>query len=272
MREIQLLALDLDGTLTNKEKKVSDKNKHYIKLAQRHNVKIVLASGRPVIGINNVATALDLWNSGGYILAYNGGQIIDCKSRKNLIKQCIPMEYYHEICTVNKKFDVYPLSYNDSGVISESDTNKYVIQEGFNNSVPIYKVSNLEETITEPVVKFMIVGDPKELKKTFSYLTEIFDGKLNIFFSEPYFMEITPLGIEKASSLERLSGILGLSKENVMACGDGLNDIPMLKYAGLSICMDNGYEETKKCADYIVPSNDNDGVAFAIQKYILEDI
>ena len=84
-------------------------------------------------------------------------------------------------------------------------------------------------------------------------------------------MEITPLGIEKASALRRLSEILGTTAGQMMACGDGLNDIPMLKYAGLGVAMANAYEETKKAADYIAPSNEDDGVAEAIQNFILEE-
>ena len=89
MDRINLLALDLDGTLTNSKKKVSENNKKYIKLAQEKNVKIVLASGRPAIGINNIADELGLWKTGGYILAYNGGQIIDCKNKKNKTKKLL---------------------------------------------------------------------------------------------------------------------------------------------------------------------------------------
>ena len=271
MCEIKLLALDLDGTLTNSKKQVSDKNREYIKKAQMKGINIVLASGRPVIGIRNVANVLDLWNTGGYILAYNGGQIIDCKTGVDMVKQIIPMGYYHDICAVSQKFDVYPLSYNEKGVICENGDNVYVKKEAYNNSVPVFKVANLEKEVKEPVVKFMVVGEPEELQKAYVHLSQLFFNKLNVFFSEPYFMEITALGIEKASSLKCLCEKLRLMRENVMACGDGLNDIPMLNYAGLSIYMANGYEETKSCANFIVPSNDDDGVAYAIEQFVLKE-
>lgn len=271
MGDIKLLALDLDGTLTNSEKHVSQINREYIRRAQEKGIKVILASGRPVIGIKGVADELDLWGIGGYILAYNGGHIIDCKTGANLVKRTIPMEYVHDICDVIHRFPVYPLSYNVTGVICENDTDRYVLMEGYNNSIPIIKVDNLEAQITEPVVKFMVVGAPEQLVHAHRYLSRKFEGKLNVFFSEPYFMEITPLGIEKASALARLSEILGTTAEQMMACGDGLNDIPMLQYAGLAIAMDNAYEETKKVADYIVASNEDDGVAEAIQRFILED-
>ena len=269
MNDIRLLALDLDGTLTNKEKRISERNKYYIRKAQEKGVEIILASGRPVLGIVNIADELDLWNRGGYILAYNGGHIIDCKSKKDLIKKTIDMQYVHDICNVINKYHVYPLCYDEKGVICENNTNPYVKKEAYNNSIIITKVKSLEAIITVPVVKFMVVGNPEELNKAFEYLKELFNGKLNVFFSEPYFLEITPLGIEKASALGSLLEILGKTKEQMMACGDGLNDIPMLEFAGLSIAMDNAYDETKKVADYIVASNEEDGVAEAIQRFIL---
>lgn len=269
MREIKLLALDLDGTLTNSRKEVSEKNKEYIWRAQSKGVSIILASGRPVIGIKKVADELNLWNRGGYILAYNGGQIIDCTTREDLIKQTISPEYFHDICTIISKFQVFPLTYNDEGVICENDDNQYVRKEAYNNGIKVIKVDSLERACVNPVVKFMVVGEPSELNRAYEYLKTLFEGKLNVFFSEPYFMEITPMGIEKASALSKLSDMLGYTSENMMACGDGLNDIPMLQFAGLAVAMENAYDETKAYADYISLSNEEDGVADAIDKFIL---
>lgn len=261
--------MDLDGTLTNSQKKVSSKTREYIRRAQERGVDIILASGRPLIGIERVAKALNLYETGGYILAYNGGQIIDCKAQKALIEHFVPMEYYHEICEVIHKFRVFPLTYNETGVICEDNENKYVQKESYNNSVPLYKVESLESELKKPVVKFMVVGEPEELNRAAVYLKECFNGALNVFFSEPYFLEITPPGIEKKSALANLLKLLNVPREALMACGDGLNDIPMLEYAGLSVAMANAYDETKKYADYISASNEEDGVAVAIEKFIL---
>ena len=122
MSKFKLLALDLDGTLTDSKKRISGKNREYIRKAQEKGVEIILASGRPVIGIRSIADELDLWKTGGYILAYNGGQIIDCKSGNDLVKQTIPMECVHDICEVIRHYGVFPLTYNGTGVICENDT------------------------------------------------------------------------------------------------------------------------------------------------------
>lgn len=267
--QYKLLALDLDGTLTNSEKKISEKNKKYIKKAQEKGVSIILASGRPVLGIQKIADELNLKQMGGYILAYNGGQIIDCKTGKDLIRQMVPQKYYADICSVNRFFQVYPLTYNKNGVICEDDESPYVKKEAFNNSIPIIKVDSLIDYVKEPVVKFMVVGEPKELDRAYRYMKEKFAGKLNIFFSEPYFLEVAPPNIEKSSALKKLLEILNIKRNELMACGDGLNDIPMLDFAGWAVAMENAYPETKLHADYISASNDDDGVAEAIEKFII---
>ena len=89
-----------------------------------------------------------------------------------------------------------------------------------------------------------------------------------LLISEPFFLEIMPQGIEKASSLEILLGSLGIDRKHLIACGDGFNDIPMMRYAGLSVAMANAQDETKEWADFIAPSNDEDGVSVAIEKFI----
>ena len=162
----KLLALDLDGTLTNSKKKISQRNIDAIRKAQKRGVKVILASGRPVLGIKPSAEKLDLYNEGGYILAYNGGQIIDCKTGKDLVLKLIPKKYYHNICESGREFNISLLTYNNIGVLAENDTDPYVIKEAFNNTIPVIKVDSLEQAVSKlpdnngEVVKFMAVGEP----------------------------------------------------------------------------------------------------------------
>lgn len=263
------LALDLDGTLTNSDKLVSQRNIKAIHDAQNVGMNVILASGRPLLGIEHIAKRIGLYEKGGYILAYNGGHVVECKSNQTIFKELIPMEHLETIVKVGEKYHVYPLTYNFQGVIAESDDNFYLKKEAFNNSVPLIKVNSLIKEVKNPVVKFMVVGEPDELLRAREYLLDKLDGQLNLFFSEPYFLEITPLGIEKASALERLLGIYGDSSENLIAIGDGLNDLPMLNFAGYAVAMGNAYDEVKLIANMITGTNDEDGVAQAIEKIIL---
>ena len=91
----------------------------------------------------------------------------------------------------------------------------------------------------------------------------------SIYRSEPYFLEIMPKGIDKAQSLERLLETIGLGREQMIACGDGYNDLTMIRYAGLGVAMENAILPLKNVADYITLSNNDDGIAHVVEKFML---
>lgn len=264
------IALDLDGTLLNSKKEVSKKNTEVLLKAAEAGVNIILASGRPVPGIKNIARHLHLEEVGGYILAYNGGMIINCKNGEVIRRETVPESCYSDIIHVAKKYGVTPLTYDSDGIITTNENDKYVQLEAKINNIPVKQVFHLDETAKlDPPVKFLCVGEHEVLQKVQAELNEKLKGEVTVFFSESYFLEIMPNGIEKATSLETLLGKIGLDRKNLIACGDGYNDIPMMRYAGLSVAMENAKDETKEWADFIAPTNDEDGVATAIEKYVL---
>lgn len=266
--EIKVLALDLDGTLTNSKKEVTQQTKETIWRAIDQGVTVVLASGRPTRGVELIAEELELQKRGGYILSYNGGQIVNCKTEEVISAQLLPEQYYSVIEETAKKYGVNIVSYDETGVLAEIEEDKYVQLEARINKVPIHVVADVAEAIEKPVTKMMLVGDHEKLLPAHAELQEKYAGQFEAFFSESYFLEITPCGIEKATALGTLLEYLGTTKEHLMACGDGFNDIPMLQYAGLAVAMENAKDETKAHADYITASNDEDGVALAVEKFV----
>ena len=126
--------------------------------------------------------------------------------------------------------------------------------------------------IEQPVCKFLAAGSYDNLRTYQDYLKEIFGNKINAFFSESYFLEIVPPGIEKAASLEKLLKIFGCTQDELIACGDSMNDTTMVSFAGLGVAMENAQPQLKSRADYIADTNDNDGVAEVIEKFILHEI
>ncbi|MDD5937193.1 MAG: Cof-type HAD-IIB family hydrolase [Clostridiales bacterium] len=268
--EIKVVALDLDGTLTNSKKEISLRTKDALLKAMKQGVSVVLASGRPTMGITPLAKELNMKEHGGYILAFNGGKIIDCKTDKVVYENVLPMDCIPTLCEVVKQFGVSMLTYRGNEIICEDDDNPYLLKECFINRTKAHIIEDLAKAVTTPVPKCLILGEHEELLPVKECLEEKFKGKLNIFFSEPYFLEIMPLGIEKAASLDRLLHILKKDRSHLMACGDGLNDLTMLEYAGLGVAMENGCKEAKEIADVITASNDEDGVAVAVEKYILD--
>mgnify|MGYP002794238697 CR=1 FL=1 len=266
------LALDLDGTLTDSNKNLSQKNIDAIHKAIEEDVAVILASGRPVLGITEIAEQLELKERGGYILAYNGGNIIDCRDDSLLYEKILPAECIPLICDAARKNDVIALTYTKDEIVAESQDDEYLLREAKCNHARIRKVDNLETFVDYPVAKFLVVGEHEKLLKVQEVLLDAYADRIDAFFSESYFLEVVPAGIAKSASLDVLLGNLGIRSEELIACGDGMNDIPMLEYAGLSVAMENAYPQVKQYADYITLSNDEDGVAHVIERYILDKV
>ena len=121
-------------------------------------------------------------------------------------------------------------------------------------------------------MKCIIVGNPTLLPALEKEMQEALKGKAGVFRSEPFFLEIVPVGIDKAKGLSILLDKTGMKPSELIAFGDGYNDTPMLQFAGMGVAMGNAAEEIKKAADFITKSNDDDGIAFALEKLILRPL
>lgn len=263
------IALDLDGTLTDSKKNVPEDNIKAIDEAIDNGICVILVSGRPPFGIRPVAEKLHLSDKGGFIIACNGSYIIDCKTNEIIYKTYLPDECKKDVCDIARSNGVYALTYYNDLIVGESDDDEYVIKETICNYTSAKKVDNLSEFLTYSIPKFLVVGPHEKLLLVQQGILEKFGDKLDTFFSEDYFLEVVPKGVAKDNSLMWLLPRLGISKEELIACGDGMNDISMLKIAGLAVAMENAYPEVKKYADIIAPSNDACGVADVINKYLI---
>lgn len=270
-KDVKAVALDLDGTLTNSRKEITPAVKRAIERAAESGVAIILASGRPVVGMAHVADELGLDRIGGFVLSNNGSKIVDWKTKETVFEATVSRKVVEASCAAARTGGVCALAYDDTGLYSEDPTAVYVEKERFNNSATATKVDDLAAAVTWAPNKVMVVGEPGLLAKTLESLEAELEGIADVFLSEPYFIEVTPLGIRKDTALARLTEHLGIGLDEVMACGDGLNDIPMLECCGIAVAMENAYPETKGRADWIAPSNDEDGVAVAIGQFVLKE-
>jgi hypothetical protein len=266
----KILALDIDGTLLNTKKEITPAVAAAVSRLQDAGIPVLIASGRPMQGIRHVADGLHMNERGGYILSFNGGRITEYKSGEVIYSKPVSQKYYKEVIEYADTLDASILTYDGDEIITEKPDNKYVDIESSVVRMPVRKVENLYETIVRDNVavdKFLIVGEPEYMISQVEKMAEHFKGRLNVFQSEPFFIEVVPLGIDKASSLGVLLDRLGMTREELAACGDGKNDVTMIDYAGMGIAMENACDEVKAVADYITDSCDNDGVAKAIDKF-----
>ena len=265
----RVLALDLDGTLTNSEKIITPRTKQALLEAADAGTTVVLASGRPTVGIWPLARELELEKRGGCILSYNGGKIIDCKTGQTLVQHAFPPEVIPTVCTFARYWNVVALTYDANGIVTEQPDNPYVQEEARINKIPVRKVDDLAAEITWPINKLLLVGDPVDMPHVEELMQQEFAGRLSIYRSAPFFIETMPLGVEKSASLSLLLKVMGLFPKDLMACGDSWNDLPMIQFAGLGVAMANAVPQVRAAADFVTKDNDHDGVGLAVEKFIL---
>lgn len=266
-QRFRLLVLDLDGTLTNSKKEISPRNRQTLLRLQQEGVRLVLASGRPTYGIAPLADALQMKEHGGFILSYNGGEIIEWGTGRLLYKNLLPDDVLPVLYTAAVRNGQAILTYDNEYILTENPDDEYVRKEAFLNKMKIRAVDDFLEAAPLPLPKCLIVGDPDRLIRTEAELSLRLQGQISVYRSEPYFLELVPMGIDKAHSLSVLLDKLGLTREAMVAIGDGYNDLSMIRFAGLGIAMANAQEPVKQAADYITLSNDEDGVAAAIETH-----
>lgn len=265
----EVIVLDLDGTLTNREKVVTPRTKEALMEAQRQGKKVVLASGRPTFGVMPLAKELLLKEYGGYILAFNGGIIQNCETDEVVFSSQLPVESNQRIIDLAKDQGVNILTYEKNRIITPDATCPYVEKEAFINKLEVEQIDDFRNYVDFPVPKFLMLDDGDYLAMVEPRMKAALGKHFSVYRSEPHFLEILPKGIDKAQSLARLLERIGLKKEQMIACGDGYNDLSMIQFAGLGVAMENAVLPVRSAADYITLSNNHDGIAHVVEKFML---
>lgn len=265
-----MLAFDLDGTLTNSRKEVTPRTRSAILQAISAGATIVLASGRPTFGIRPVADCLGLEERGGYILAFNGGCITDCRSGSVVFEQHMPERCIPTIVGYAREHDFALLGYNGSNILTERPADKYVAEESRINRMGVVGVDSLPDALPAHSVKLLMTGDPSHLVQAEEELSALLDGQMDVYRSAPFFLELVARGIDKARSLTLLLEHCHIPATNLTAFGDGYNDISMLRLAGRGVAMANAAPEVRAAATEVTLSNDEDGVALVIEQMLAQ--
>lgn len=267
--EYGMIVLDLDGTLTNWNKEVTRRNYQALIEAQKRGKIVVLASGRPTPGVIPLAEYLKLGQYGGYILSFNGGVIMDCASKEVVFQKWLPKEINQTIIGLAEKERVDLLTYQDDFLITNHPDSPYVQLEARVSHLNVHKPEDLTAYVDFPVPKFLMAEEGGYLALVEGRVKAALGGNFSIYRSDPFFLEILPKGIDKAKCLEYLLNRISMKREQVIACGDGYNDRSMIQFAGLGVAMENAVLPLRKDADYITASNEEDGVALVVEKFLL---
>ena len=265
----KVLVLDIDGTLTNSKKVITGNTKTAIIEAMKRGHKVMLASGRPTPGMKKYALELELANYDGYLLSFNGGKIIHCKTGEIIFQKVLPSLVIKSLYNYAIEKGCGLVTYLGDDIILATEKDEYIEIESKINEMECKKVTNFVEYVSDYNLNKMLMTAPPEKAAVFvEELQEKFKDVLSIYRSEPFFIEIMPKNVDKAASLDIMLTSLGITKDDVICCGDGFNDKSMIEYAGVGVAMENAQPAVKEVADYITKSNDEDGIVHVIDKFI----
>lgn len=264
----KVIVLDIDGTLVNSQKEITKKTFDVLTKVQDDGKVVVIASGRPPQGVMPYAKKLGFDKRNGYILSYNGGRITQVESGETIYNKCFPNEYLPEICEIIKDYRVTINTYENDTIVTSGNINKYSSVEADIIGLETNFVDDFASYVNFDINKCLLSGEPEDILKLEELLKKKYEGKLGVYRSEEFFLELVPLGVDKAQSIDYLLRSLGCTKEDCIACGDGYNDLTMIKYAGLGVAMGNANDDIKAAADFVTLTNDDDGVAYAIEKFV----
>lgn len=265
---LRFLATDLDGTLLTSTKTITPYSQQVLTNAQERGLTVILASGRPLYSILPFAKQLELQKYGGFIISFNGSLVWDCAKSKVIKEQTIPLSFIPElVAAVGGDFHIHGYKGNDIVIQGKPDEwSKYIARA---NKMQLIETKDFIQTITEPQHKCLITGEPRKLWHLERRLQKQFASSLSVCRSESFLLEVMPKDIDKADALrELLERIAGEKEMQLLCCGDGFNDLKLMRLADISCATRNAKKPVKEAASFVTKSNDRDGVACAVQRFM----
>ncbi len=269
---IKLLALDMDGTLLNDQKEISPANIAAIQEAVDAGVKLVLCTGRILSGVKPYFEQLGLDAENEYVILNNGCALHQTSDWSLLDHHGLNADEIAYLADFARGFEL-PLTLCDvdNYYVVDQTANAHIIEDT-QNIFLTPKTISLKKTINhhQPFFLAKFVGEPGLVGDFMKEKDAELSQRFNTVLSQPSIYETLPQGVSKATALQSLAEKLGLLPTEIMAIGDGNNDREMLEFAGLAIAMDNASVPIKALANHVTKSNNEDGVAAAIYKWILQ--
>ncbi|MEG0614361.1 MAG: Cof-type HAD-IIB family hydrolase [Oscillospiraceae bacterium] len=263
----KLVAIDIDGTLVNRKKEITHKTKSALMALQKSGVRLAIATGRPPIGAMAYVKELELEKYGGFLVAYNGASVIDCANNEAICAEKFPPKHIKPLYDISQKYGLTIMTYEGDTIISENCSDQYLEIEARINGLAKKQVNSIVDYVDFDVPKCIMLGDGEYLASIEDKVFAEIGDDLNAIRSEPIFLEIVSNGIDKAFGLAEILRNINAEKDQLIAFGDGFNDRTMIEFAGVGVAMGNAQDVVKKVADFVTLSNQEDGIAFAIEKY-----
>ena len=267
---IRLRALDMDGTLLTPEHQISPAVKQAIHDARAQGIVVVLASGRPYIGMKKYVAELGLDIPGQFCISYNGGLVQRAEDGSCVAEVTLDHNDYLKFEQLARQLGVHFQALDKTHLYTPNqDISHYTVHEVSLTGIPLrYRaVEQMDPTLRFP--KLMMVDEPARLDDAIAQMPAEITENYTLLKSAPYYLEILNKQVNKGQAVRILAEQLGFTADEVMAVGDQENDLAMLSYAGYGVAMGNAIDSVKQQARYQTATNAEDGVAQAIQRWAL---
>jgi len=264
----KLIAMDLDGTLNNDQKIITEKTKAALMAAQKAGIRLALASARPSPGLFKERDILRLQDHKGILMSYNGGRIVDAETGKVLFETSMDLAETKQVLRKLESLPVTPIL--DDGVqFYVADKNGYKVDyECKNNNMVCSEVGNLADFLTFAPIKILMSVQPEELADVQKQIAAFLPESLTVVQTAAFYLEVIPRVINKGQGIRDICKVLQITPAEVISFGDAANDIPMLVEAGVGVAMGNASDAVKQAADLVTLSNNEDGIAAALEKLL----
>jgi Cof subfamily protein (haloacid dehalogenase superfamily) len=267
--KVDLIAIDLDDTLLRADHTISERNKRALAEAAARGIRVVLASGRNVHSMRGYAEELGLMGPGDYMICSNGAEILHSLSGRVLDERRLDPALCREVASAIEERG-FPWQIYEEGMIHVSEPNPWALEDSRVTGQPTILVESREEFFGRGLIKFLVPGEPARIAALLAELSGLFAGRAIAVTSKPYFLEVLPLGADKGSALGRLAAMIGLPLSGAMAVGDAMNDLGMVRAAGIGCAPANAVLEVKAAARYVSDrTNEEDAVADLVERLAL---
>ncbi|WP_324825437.1 HAD family hydrolase [Sinanaerobacter sp. ZZT-01] len=273
--DIKLIALDMDGTLLNEQGRLSLSSRRVLEKVMEEGIHVVISTGRVFSALPEDVLDVDGME---YAITSNGANILKLKDQSTVYSNLIGEDNILEILPHIQDEDIMIEAFFDHDVVAERRCLENLQRYGMvTERSQIYTLStrkpveNIEQVIKEKAGRMeninLIFSDKEKRAAYWRFFSKF--PSITVTSSMPYNLEIGGATTSKADALQHLCGLLNVQHNQVMACGDSENDLAMLQFAGLSVAMANAAEPLKKIAHFITKTNREDGVAHAIQRFVI---
>lgn len=268
---MKLIGVDLDGSLLNSKNQISEGTKKTLIRSMEEGNKLAIITGRDFYAAEFLGKALAFDKYGGLISSSNGAHVYDMKEKKTIINHYLDYNLIKEMIAFGKSLGFDYIIYHKGEILAENDRTHSLEFLSQKNKMPYRIIGNLEYKIDFPLNKLLFSARPEIIEKNIEKFRDKFKKRVNPIHSMPQFLDCMPLGINKGKSILEIADYFSIKHEDTYAFGDEINDMEMIQMAGVGIAMANASNRLKKEADEITLSNDEDGIAYYIEKNLLKE-